>query len=460
MNTVDPEIATMCERMIAIPSVSGEGTQAIVEFCARELLAPHGIEARSIVSSKEGSTQVNLVAFVTGRNRATTPLVLNTHLDTVPAGDPALWTQCRERPFEASIHGDRIYGLGAADTKLDFVAKALALAQCGVPGRDVWLLGTFGEEHGLVGAKELAASGILPRGSIAMVGEPSHLQIITAHKGLMAYELSIEFAPTRVADEIEVRKTFHVGKAAHSSTPALGENAITKALKTISSVPDLRVVSIDGGDAVNKVPARCEVVVAAESPALLDAIHGKVIGRATSIIPGDAISMVSRFIQTLNYFAHSAGPAEPDYAPPTLTSNLGVINTRDNRIVIQFELRPPPSLALGLVRDGVDAIAHSLADDYQNLRVKLTEKRANHGFRSSSGSEAVELGMADLARAQLPMESGVKAGCTEAGVYAAAGLQPIVFGPGPSTGVIHAPNEYNLLSEVEAAVRFYRALLE
>jgi acetylornithine deacetylase/succinyl-diaminopimelate desuccinylase-like protein len=133
-----------------------------------------------------------------------------------------------ERPFEASIHGDRIYGLGAADTKLDFVAKALALVQCGVPGRDVWLLGTFGEEHGLVGAKELAASGMLPRGAIAMVGEPSHLQIITAHKGLMAYELSIEFTPTRVSDEIEVRKTFHVGKAAHSSTPALGENAITK----------------------------------------------------------------------------------------------------------------------------------------------------------------------------------------------------------------------------------------
>jgi hypothetical protein len=79
MSTVDPAIVTMCERMIAIPSVTGEGTQAIVEFCARELLAPHGIEARSIVSSKECSTQVNLVAFVAGRNRAATPLVLNTH---------------------------------------------------------------------------------------------------------------------------------------------------------------------------------------------------------------------------------------------------------------------------------------------------------------------------------------------------------------------------------------------
>jgi acetylornithine deacetylase/succinyl-diaminopimelate desuccinylase-like protein len=460
MSTIDPAIVTMCKRLIAIPSVTGEGTQEIVEFCARELLAPYGIEGRRIASSKEGPEQVNLLAFIAGRNREATPLVLNTHLDTVPPGDPALWTECVGKPFEASIKGDRIYGLGAADTKLDFVAKAAALAQCGVPGRDVWLIGTFGEEHGLVGAKELAASGMLPRNAITMVGEPSHLQVITAHKGLMAYELAIEFIPTRIADEIEVRKTFHVGKAAHSSTPALGENAITKAMATISSKPSLQVVSIDGGDAVNKVPARCEVVVAAESAAMLGAIHGEVIGRATHVISAQAISVVRQFIQALNHFAQSAGPAEPDYAAPTLTSNLGMINTRDNRIVIQFELRPPPSLALDVVRGGVNAIVHDLADGALNLKVKLTEKRANPGFRSSSGSEAVVLGMAALADANLPMENGVKAGCTEAGIYAAIGLQPIVFGPGPSTGVIHAPNEYNLLSEVEGAVRFYRALLQ
>ncbi len=460
MSTIDPAIVTMCMRLIAIPSVTNEGTRQIAEFCANEILAPRGIEGRIIPSSKEGRAQVNLVAFVAGANREATPLVLNTHLDTVPPGEPALWTECGGRPFEASIHGDRIYGLGAADTKLDFVAKATALAQCGVPGRDVWLVGTFGEEHGLVGAKELAASGMLPRGAIAMVGEPSHLQVITAHKGLMAYELAIEFIPTRIAEETEVRKTFHVGKAAHSSTPALGENAITKAITTISSKPNLQVVSIDGGDAVNKVPAHCEVVVAAESAAMLGALHGEVIGRATHIIPADAISVVLQFIQALNHFAQYAGPAEPDYAAPTLTSNLGMINTRDNRIVIQFELRPPPSLALEVIRDGVDAIVHHLTDGTENLKVRLIEKRANPGFRSSSGSEAVELGMMALARANLPLENGVKAGCTEAGVYAAIGLQPVVFGPGPSTGVIHAPNEYNLLSEVEAAVRFYRALLE
>jgi len=159
--------------------------------------------------------------------------------------------------------------------------------------------------------------------------------------------------------------------------------------------------------------------------------------------------------------ASTPSVSDKRYSPsPTLTSNLGVIGTRDNRIVMQFELRPPPSLALDAVRDGVSAIVRELAQGDESLEIKLTEKRANPGFRSSSGSEAVELGMAALARANLPMDNGVKAGCTEAGIYAAAGLQPIVFGPGPSTGVIHAPNEYNLLSEVAAAVRFYHALLE
>jgi acetylornithine deacetylase/succinyl-diaminopimelate desuccinylase-like protein len=59
----------------------------------------------------------------------------------------------------------------------------------------------------------------------------------------------------------------------------------------------------------------------------------------------------------------------------------------------------------------------------------------------------------------LELRTNVKAGCSEAGIYAAAGLKPVVFGPGPSTGVIHAPNEYNLLSEVDEAARFYRELL-
>jgi len=461
MKATDPEIGLLCRSLIALPSVTGDGTRRIAEFCASEILAPRGIEARLVASPEEGSEQVNLIAFIAGTNRAATPLLLNTHLDTVPPGDPMLWTECDGKPFEASIKGDHIYGLGAADTKLDFLAKALALTQCVRPGRDVWLVGSFGEEHGLAGARELAASDMLPRGAIAMVGEPSHLKVITGHKGLMVFELTIRFSPSRTDGEFDVCRIVFSGKAAHSSTPALGENAIAKALAAIGSQAKSNVVSINGGDAVNKVPARCEIVVAADTAKAIDdsAIQG-IDGRAAYVIPGVAIEMLARFVDAVSEFANAVGPTQTDYVAPTLTSNLGMVRTRDDAMVLEFELRPPPSLALGVVRDGVAGIVQQLADGFPALSLKLIEKRANPGFRSSAGNEAVELAMVALVRAQLPLETGVKTGCTEAGIYAAVGLHPIVFGPGPSAGVIHAPNEYNLLSEVEAAIRFYRALLD
>jgi acetylornithine deacetylase/succinyl-diaminopimelate desuccinylase-like protein len=459
MNAIDPAIAALCRSLIAIPSVTGEGTRRIAEFCALEILAPSGIEARLVASLTEGSEQVNLLAFVAGRNPEARPLLLNTHLDTVPPGDAAMWTECGGNPFQASINGDRIYGLGAADTKLDFLAKAFALSQCGQPNRGVWLVGTFGEEHGLVGAKDLAAGNTIPRGAIAMVGEPSHLTVITAHKGLMAFELTIQFNPIRTEHEFDTSRILFSGKAAHSSTPALGENAIAKALSAIDLLSKTPLVSIDGGDAVNKVPARCEVVVASDrgrknADAAIQTL------RSARAIPSGAIQCLVRFANGLSEFTNTAGPVEADYAAPTLTSNLGVVHTRDDAIVLNFELRPPPSLALEVVRDGVSEIVEMLASGSPDLKLNLSEKRANRGFRSSDGSEAVELAMAALARASLPLDTGVKTGCTEAGVYAAVGLDPIVFGPGPSTGVIHAPNEYNFLSEVESAIRFYRALLE
>ncbi|MGH7778576.1 MAG: M20/M25/M40 family metallo-hydrolase [Candidatus Binataceae bacterium] len=460
MEAINPAVVELCKSLIAIPSVTTAGTRRIAEFCASEILAPRGIEARLIPSPVEGPEQVNLVAFVKGADRAVAPLLLTTHLDTVPPGNTALWTKCGGDPFEASIDGDRIFGLGSADTKLDFVAKAFALAECGQPLRDVWLVGSFGEEHGLAGAKELVASALLPRNAIAMVGEPSRLKVITAHKGLMVFEVAIHFRPEPADRHLDSRRLIFSGKAAHSSTPALGENAIAKALAAIATQSQFQLVSIDGGDAVNKVPAWCEVVVAADTAQAFAASRSEDTGPVRHVIPAVAVQTLAGFADSLNEFANAASPIDADYSAPTLTSNLGLVRTSSDVIVLEFELRSPPSLDVNVVRDGVHAIVERLADGAPELNLTLVVKRTNPGFRSPAGSEAVELALAALARAQLPLETNVKSGCTEAGVYAAAGLGPIVFGPGPSTGVIHAPNEYNFLSEVAAAIRFYRALLD
>jgi acetylornithine deacetylase/succinyl-diaminopimelate desuccinylase-like protein len=458
---MDTEVLEWCQRLVACRSVTNEGTGEIMQLCAHELLRPHGLEPRLLPSQSEGPSQANLVCFVSGREHDRAPLLLNTHLDTVPAGDVALWTECPEGPFVAALKNDRIYGLGTADTKLDFVAKALALIQCGTPRRDVYLIATFGEEHGLVGAKEIAAAGILPRNALALVGEPSRLQVITAHKGLMMFEFEIQFGSHKRGEQsCRVDRLIFEGRSAHSSTPALGLNAIQLAIQALEHRPDLHIVSINGGDAVNKVPARCEVEIGGEPIAVENSVRlEQGLRSGVEFMPSAVFSLLSIFLGRLAVFANHAGRPEPDYAPPTLTFNPGIIRSGKGSIVLEFEFRPPPSLPCDEIRHALTEIADTLSRSYPDYNIKVTERRANPGFRSSLEGETVELAMAALAAAHLPLDTGVKAGCTEAGVYASAGAKPVVFGPGPSTGVIHAPNEYNLISDVEGALCFYRELL-
>jgi len=461
---MDTALLEWCRRLIACRSITAEGTRQIAELCASEMLAPAGIAARLIPSPGKGDEQVNLIAVIHGRDSSLKPIVLNTHLDTVPPGPPQLWTACDGNPFTARVDGDRIYGLGAADTKLDFAAKVFALRAVGTPRRDVYLVGSFGEEDGLTGAKEIAEAAMLPAGAMAFVGEPSRLEVITAHKGLMAFELRLGFTPLRIDEPMQARRLTFGGKAAHSSTPALGVNAIDVALEAVAINLKLNLAAISGGTAVNVVPARCDVVVATE--AALDPLVGGAIeaaeydGPVADIIPLEVITTTIRFIAALRKYADSGGSAESDYAPPTLTCNPGVIRSASDSLTLEFELRPPPGLALNQVRTAVARVAEEISRTTVGMSVALGGKRASPGFRTAAASETVEIAMGALAAAGLPLSSGVKSGCTEAGIYAAAGLAPVVIGPGPSTGVIHAPNEYNFLSEVEGAVRFYRALLE
>lgn len=469
---IESALIEQCRRLIATPSVTTEGTRAVAELCAREILGPAGIDAQTVASPRHGPSQVNLRAQVPGADPSLPPLVLSTHLDTVSPGDPALWTECGGDPFNPTAAGDRLYGLGAADVKPDFLVKAMALAATPTPRRTVYLIGTFGEERGLLGAKELADSGTLPPGGLAFVGEPSGLAVISSHKGLAVFDLAIGFEPVREHAPLAPARLAVIGRAAHSSTPHLGDNAIVRALERLVQCPGAGVVSIRGGDAVNKVPARCEVTLAGAVAAqkFLSAVKNAIavemspsdrVAEDGTLIPPATLALLAQFVRELDGFAANAGPPEPDYAPPTLTCNPAVLRSEAGGLRLQFELRLPPRLALGELRQGLYQLADTFADSAlrSGFRWSLHEERANPAFRANVEGAALAAAMEALGRCGLPRRTAIKMGCTEAGVYAAAGLDPVVFGPGPSIGVIHAPNEYAVISELAAALNFYRELL-
>jgi acetylornithine deacetylase/succinyl-diaminopimelate desuccinylase-like protein len=419
------------------------------------VLAGGDLEVR--LDEVEGPEQVNLVA--TKGLGHETPILLNSHLDTVPPGDPAEWTKSGGDPFAATVDGDSLYGLGSADAKLDALCKALALRSFDGRAlrRGVIFAGTFGEERGLRGARALVAR--LPvRPAAAWVGEPTDLEPVTSHKGLLVVTIT---ASDRHKPGLPLPTTLLVqrGRSAHSSTPRLGDNAIVRALR-VARARKLRVVSIRGGDAANKVPALCHLEVAGEGGA------EKVAGSSLTI---ERRSLSAPLATALLAFLHdllaeqeaivAASRRNPAFSPAWMTSNLGRLEAAGSRLeaTLDFRCLPGDSSAATIerLRRFVDAAAR-----LHGVDAVLVVERDNPPLETPPDSWIATTTARLLVGLALRSTPRTKAGCTEGGVYAAAGIPSIVIGPGRSTGNIHAPNEQVSVAALEHATEFYRRLIE
>jgi len=182
------------------------------------------------------------------------PICLSGHLDTVPLGE-ADWTR---DPLAGTIAGDRLYGRGSSDMKSGVAAMVVAACAVG-PHPEVCLVLTAGEENGCEGAQFLADQGLLPAPMGALVvGEPTANEPLVGHKGVLWLEITVP------------------GRAAHGSTPELGDNAVNKAARLVQQLaafqfevgshpvlgtPTLNVGTIQGGVNINSVPDRAVIGV-------------------------------------------------------------------------------------------------------------------------------------------------------------------------------------------------------
>jgi acetylornithine deacetylase len=244
--------------LIAIPSVnpmrtnSGEAAERAATDYLEATLRREQIdcERQAVADGRE-----NLIAVVpasTGQ-AASGGLLLNSHIDTVPVANMAI------APFDPAVKDGRIFGRGSCDAKASIAAMLTALvahAQRPERPRPVLFLATVDEEFSFAGSRRFIERRWPV--SAAVVGEPTELANVIAHKGVVRWRLQVR------------------GISAHGATPELGRSAIydgarvTLALEEYASElsrrarhpllqhPTLNVGRVSGGQAVNMVPDRCE----------------------------------------------------------------------------------------------------------------------------------------------------------------------------------------------------------
>lgn len=250
------EVIGLLSDLVRIPSVNpqmggAEGEQAIAGYLTERL---RGLGLTPNVTEVQPG-RPNVLATIPGA--AGGPhLLFEAHMDTVPP------SHGQDEPFGPRLRSNRLYGRGSCDTKASVAAMFLALASV-LPARErrvaVSVAFTMGEEFGHLGAKHLVASGF--RCDAAVVGEPTGLDVVPAHKGILRW------------------KMVTTGRAAHSSNPEEGCNAILKMAAVVRALeekliprlrrrrhpvlgpPTLSVGRIEGGLQVNVVPDRCMVEV-------------------------------------------------------------------------------------------------------------------------------------------------------------------------------------------------------
>ena len=193
----------MIRRLVAFDTTSSKSNLALID-AVRGYLAAHGVDSRLIPD--ESGAKANL--FATIGPAVEGGVALAGHTDVVPVeGQP--WTS---PPFTLAERDGRLYGRGTSDMK-SFIAIALALVpefQKRGLKRPLHLCLSYDEEVGCFGMPRLLArlGRELPKPALAIIGEPTEMKVVHAHKGVWSQSTTI------------------TGRDGHSSAPQRGVNAI------------------------------------------------------------------------------------------------------------------------------------------------------------------------------------------------------------------------------------------
>ncbi|MDF1657427.1 MAG: ArgE/DapE family deacylase [Verrucomicrobiales bacterium] len=359
--------------LIAINSVNpvwgGPGEAAVAAFIETSL-GKAGVE---FTTDEVFPGRKNVIAKIPGRT-SERAIALEAHMDTVSVGGMTI------PPFDPMVKEGRIYGRGSCDTKGGLAAMLETMIylkeESLVPPCDVYFIAVVDEEHAFSGA--LRSIEWLREKNIQLesvvVSEPTSLQLVIANKGVLRFQIET------------------LGKAAHSSKPHLGVNAISRI-----------------ADVIKKVEAFHAGLYSSTHPLL-----GSATGCISLIEGGDQINFV------------------PERCA----------------LSIDHRLLPGESGA-----DVMQAYRDLFAEDSGNVIVHDPDL-LDEAMETDSAAEVVRIAVSVLSEMGLPDKPvGVPFGC-DVTKFSRAGIDGIIFGPG-SIDQAHGAVEYVDLKEVEKAFDFY-----
>lgn len=250
------EIAELLRDLLKTSSVNPPGDEAAVVEILAERAKTWGLTPRIVEVEPR---RPNLIVELAGSGERPA-LMLSGHSDTVPPGEVP-W---EHDPFSGALVEGELWGRGATDMKAGLASMLVAMAVTSRRGwqakGDIRLAITIGEEVDCVGAKHLRDTGGLDGVGWIVIGEPTNLDVVAAHRGALWLQVIGQ------------------GKTAHGSAPHLGINAIDHVVTLLGwlsqrwpaipytphemlAPPTMNLGTIRGGIKTNVVPDRCEATV-------------------------------------------------------------------------------------------------------------------------------------------------------------------------------------------------------
>ncbi|WP_066417290.1 M20 family metallopeptidase [Halorubrum aethiopicum] len=210
------ELEELARDLVCIPTENPPGNEGPAAEFVYDWFREEGIDATLLEEPDPDRPQVGARVGEGGPT-----VVLNGHLDVVPAGDPETWTV---DPYGGTIEDGRLYGRGSADMKTG-VALAMLVARDLAPeirtgelSGSVVVHAAMGEETADPGTRTLLERGF--DGDYGIVLEPTDFRVATSTKGLSVYRIAVE------------------GVATHASQPDAGTNAIDEARPLLDAIDE------------------------------------------------------------------------------------------------------------------------------------------------------------------------------------------------------------------------------